>query len=237
VRRKIAEFVSRDNAGTALKEPVLAAFLVIAGSDGTQHGVAACAQFLRRRERNPRGRPDADVRTHAAVGLLRGFARGRIAGADRAFAADALSEALARGLAVRDEGTFHDALSRVLTDSLHDALAGNPDARVQDADLARLEAAAPDPHALLARDPIDVAAHRLDEGVRRILGLDNLKKAVVRDGGGARDVTKDTQPLRYLDGWVAREPYLLRRDLYDDRGLPGPAAPFSRAEAALRIER
>jgi hypothetical protein len=236
VRGRIAVFVSRENAGSALREPVLAAFLVVAGSDGTPTGVRACAHYLRRRERNPRARPDYDVRYHAAVGLLRGFHRGRISGEDRTVAVDALAEAVSRGLVVRDEGSFHDVLSRVLTDSLRGALATDPRATVPTGDLLRVEAAFRDPDALLARDPLDVAAHRLNLAVRRILGLENLKKPVVRDGGG-RETVKDLQPLRYLDGWVSGEPYLLRRDLRDDRGFPPPPRPFEPAEAAIRIER
>jgi hypothetical protein len=240
VRPRIADFASRENAGS-LKPSVLAAFLVIAGQDGSPAGVSACAAFLRSRAKTPRAREKDgrahDVRHYAAVALARALAAGdRLSPDERTVALDALSEALRVGLAVRGEGSFHATLSDVLSDAAREALAARADARLPATEVARLEAAVEDREALLAHDPLDVAVHRLGFWVRFVLGLEGLKKVVGRDESGGRTVNPDGVPKRYLLAWMDREPYLVRRDLLVLRGRT-PFTPPPEPEPGTVLDR
>jgi hypothetical protein len=224
VRLKMAEHAGKTDVGKSLKEPVLAAFLIVAGSDGTPAGVRACRSYLKNKARQPTGRLDYDVRYHAAVGLVRGFVAGRIAPEARADAADALLEAARGHLVPAPPGghAFRDVLEDVVK-PVKDSLATTGTLPPSAADLLR--AAFVDPDGIDGRDAIDVALVRLDAEVRSLFRLDSLPKAASGTGPN-RVVTKDDQPQRFLLGWMEESPYFSRLDFRPERGrAPAPPAP------------
>jgi hypothetical protein len=219
-RASLVDLLTRVNVGKEVEEPVIAAGLVVAGTDAAEKGVEALREYLRDRSREPRARPDGyDVRTFGALALVRSFAAGRVAPRARELAVRALADAAARGL-VPDEGsreapTFRFLLretAKHLTDTL-----GDPDARPSAAALAALEASVHDVHGLAARDPVDVAVLRLNRALHALYGLDSLPPSVVGPGG-ARDPNKKDQELRTMLGWLERFPYFTRLDLLVERG-------------------
>ncbi len=239
VRQEMARFLLKPRlGGPAAKDPtVVAAFLLVAGSDGSPEGVHACLEYLRKRDREPLGRAEWDVRFYAAVGLVRAFAAGRIAPAAREEAVEALAEGLSKGLRPGDPGarTFRSVLEEVVGKGARDALRADPEGRLPENAAARLAAGFVDPDALLAADPIDVAVDRLGDAVWVCFGLDGVEKAASggTSPGAPRQPSKEDQPLRYLMGWLSKEPYFTRLDLHRERGRtkPPPALP---PEAARR---
>lgn len=227
VRGKLVELLRRENVGRALREPVIAAALLVAGSDGTDAGVEACREYLRDRGRQPHGRADWDVRFHGVLGLVRALRAGRVAPATRPLAASALSEAARQGLVDDPKGDprgFRPVL-RDLARTFVGALDSNPDAVPDPAAAARLEAAFADPTALDAADPVDVVVDRLNDQVTLLFGLDGLGKAA-SGGPGSRQPNTADQELRFLLAYVERYPYFQRIDLRADRGrVPPPALP------------
>jgi len=223
VRGKMAEMAGRPKVGSLLQAPVLGAFLLVAGEDGTPIGVKACRQFLRDRSREPRARVgvDYDVRYYAAIGLVRGLLLGRIAPESRGTAIDALREGR-DGLVPGEPHGFRERLED-LAKPLAKAFANDPDARPDANAAGLLQAAFDDPDALVARDPIDVAVHRLNRAVDVVFGLDALPKAVAGAPGGPRTPSREDQELRFLLGWLDAAPYFTRLDLLRDRGrIPVP---------------
>ena len=85
VRQEMARFLLKPRlGGPAAKDPtVVAAFLLVAGSDGSPEGVRACLEYLSKRDRVPSGKADWDVRFYGAIGLVRALAAGRVAPAAR----------------------------------------------------------------------------------------------------------------------------------------------------------
>ncbi len=210
----------RGRSGSALEEPVLAAFLVRVGSDGTIDGVKTCAKFLRDRARLPRGRLDYDVRYHATVGLVRALEAGRMDDDARFEAIGALNDALRGGL-LRDplEPREGRSFRAVLEKDVMDPWRATLPERLPVGSSARLEAVFTDPDALLARDAIDTTVDRLNDEMRDLLGLNNLVKAASGGGaGGARVVSRDETAQRFLLRWLDRYPYFTRLDLRRDRG-------------------
>lgn len=229
VRRRLVELLGRENAGRAYREPLIAAALMVAGSDGSDAGVDACRDYLRDRSRFPHGRVDWDVRYHGVIALARGLRAGRVSPAARPIAAQALVEAGRAGLHddPKAEGpTLRDAV-RDLGRAYVSALGANPEAVPEAAAVERIEGAFADPTALTARDPVDVVVDRLNDEVTAIFGLDALPKAA---SGPIGDRTPSVagQELRFLLGWLERYPYFTRLDLRADRGRvaappPGPS--------------
>jgi hypothetical protein len=220
VREQMAEHAGRTNSGRALKEPVLAAFLAVAGGDGTAEGARACHEFLTNRARNPTGRLDYDVRYHAALGLVRAFAAGRVAPEARADAVDALMKAALHHLVAGPGRTFRSVLEDLVKPA--GAALAAPGGVLPAGAPALLEATVSDPDGLLARDPVDVALVRLDAFVRSVFHLDALKAAAKATPDG-RVPTRDDQSLRFLLGWMEAGPYFGRLDFRRDRGrIPAP---------------
>gem|GEM_PF-2253639 len=218
-RRRLVDLLRREGAGRVYREPVIAAALMVAGTDGTDAGVEACRDYLKDRGKLPHGRVDWDVRFHGALGLVRALLAGRVSPAARPLAAQALVEAARTGLLddpKREGRTFRDAVREVGRPFLA-ALETNPDAGPDPGLCARLEAAFDDPTALTARDPIDVAVDRLNDQLSALFGLDALPKAATGGPGGRTPNTAD-QELRFLLGWLERYPYFTRLDLLRDRG-------------------
>ena len=238
VRAAMADQAGRPRAGTALKEAVLAAFLVVAGSDGTPEGVRAAKQYLANQGRAPKGRLEYDVRYHAAIGLVRAFIAGRIAPDARAEAAEALTEA-ARGhlqASTSGERTFRSVLSDYVKPAK--AALAAPDGTLPAETADQLEAVFKEPDALFAHDVVDTTLDRLNDMVITLYGLENLPKAVVLGPDGKRIPSKDDQHLRFLLGWVEHAPYFARIDFRRDRGrLPAsPPAPGRDANAELPLK-
>lgn len=215
-----------------LKDGVLAAFLVVAGEDGSPIGVRACSTYLKEKAREPRGKPDWDVRHYAAIGLARALESGTITDpAAREEAIHALADAPKKGISGNpgDAYRFKDVLEQVMSRGTRDNLLANPTAALRAGSSSQLEAAAKDPDALLARDPVGVAVDRLNDMTWRIFGLDALPKAVVGGaGGGPREVSHADQQWLFLKGWLEKDPYFSDRDLHRDRGrmpVPTPSSP------------
>ncbi|MBL9085727.1 MAG: hypothetical protein JNM10_01160 [Planctomycetia bacterium] len=219
VRKKLVDLLGRDGAGRVYKESVIAAALMVAGTDGTDEGVEACRDYLKDRGKLPHGRVEWDVRFHGALGLVRALLAGRVSPAARPLAAQALVEAARAGLIddpKREGRTFRDAV-REVGRPFQAALATNPEAGPDPGLCARLEAAFEDPLALTARDPVDVAVDRLNDQLHALYGLDALPKAAA-GGPGSRTPSTADQELRFLLGWLERYPYFTRLDLQRDRG-------------------
>jgi hypothetical protein len=234
VRAKMADLAGRNSVGLqALKEPVLAAFLLVAGSDGTLAGVHACARFLKNKARDPKGRVEYDVRYHAAIGLVRALQARRVATEARALAVEALAEGVRASL-VSDPGepSFRATLEQVMGKGVQMALLAEPDLALPGTSSALLEAAFYDPDALTAHDPIDVVVDRLNDTVWLRFGLEAVSRAAVGSPGGVRTPSREDVPLRVLLNWLDRYPYFTRLDLHRDRGrVPAPAV------AALDLDR
>jgi hypothetical protein len=226
VRAKMADLAGRNSVGLqALKEPVLAAFLLVAGSDGTPVGVHACARFLKNKARDPKGRVDYDVRYHAAIGLVRALEARRVAPEARALAVEALAEGVRASL-VADPGapSFRAALEQVMGKGMQMALLADPDLALPSTSSALLEATFRDPDALTAHDPIDLVVDRLNDSVWLRFGLEGVSRAAVGAPGGVRTASREDVPLRVLLNWFDRYPYFTRLDLHRDRGrVPAPA--------------
>jgi hypothetical protein len=222
-RARLAEFLTHEGIGrdNANRAPIIAAALLVAGTDGTDRGVDACRAFLRDASREPRGKADYDVRFHAAIGLLRALAAGRVSPEKRETAVKALVEAL-KALPAAAE-TFRAAL-RDVAKSLEAALQNNPDARPTLAQVASVEAAFVDPDALTARDTIDVVVHRLNHALTEVFSLNNLPQRIIVMPDKTRVPNKEKQELFLLDDWLGRYPYFTRLDLLRDRGRE-PAPP------------
>ncbi|HVG94445.1 MAG TPA: hypothetical protein VND21_08365 [Planctomycetota bacterium] len=234
-RARIAEIVGRTNFARSVREPVVAGFLVIAGSDGTPAGVRSCRAFLRDKSREPRGRLEYDVRYHAAVALVRALIAGRVPPEARADAVDALSEAVRVALPRGEGRTFRSALADVVA-PFEKQFAADPAARPNPKAPALLEAAFTDPDALLAHDLVDVTVDRLNDAVEFLFGLDSVSKAA-SGPPGARTVSRDDVPLRLLQGWLDAYPYFARGDLLRDRGRVAARAPDPGRNPELELDR
>lgn len=240
VRQEMARFLLKPRLGQAVREPaVVAAFLLVAGNDGSPEGVHACLEYLRNKAREPRGRVDWDVRYHASIGLVRALTAGRVAPAAREEALEALSEGIRGGLPPGDPSvrTFRSVLEEVAGKGPRDALRVDPERRLPEGRAALLSATFVDPDALLAADPIDVAVDRLADAVWVLFGLDGVAKAAAGGilPGAPRTPSKEDQPLRYLMGWLEKEPYFTRLDLHRERGRTKapPALPTDVARREL----
>ena len=235
VRLRMAEYAGKQDVGRSTKEPVLAAFLVVAAGDGTPAGVRAARSFLKNKGRQPTGRIEYDVRYHAAIGLVRALLAGRLAGEARAEAAEALLEAARGHLPAAPPG------GRAFRDELEDLVKPVRDTLATTGALAptaeeTLRRAFVDPDAMLARDPVDVALARLDAMVRTLFGLDSLPKAA--SGSGPNRVpTKSDQPQRFLLGWMEEQPYFTRLDFRAGRGRVEAPAPLAAVDPATEIRR
>lgn len=232
VRQEMARFLLKPRLGQPVREPaVVAAFLRVAGEDGTPEGVHACLEYLRNKARDPKGRIDWDVRYHAALGLVRGLTAGRVAPAARDEAIEALAEGIRGGLLPGDPSarTFRSVLEEVAGKAARDALRADPERRLPEGRADLLAATFVDPDALLAADPIDVVVDRLADAVWLLFGLDGVAKAASggTGGGAPRQPSKEDQPLRYLIAWFEKDPYFTRLDLHRERGRtkPPPALP------------
>lgn len=222
-RRDMAELVGRKNVGNNLKEPVIAAFLLVAGTDGTTEGVRSCREFLRNKGKVPLGRPEYDVRYFAAIGLLRGYVLGTIRVEARPDAAEALSDAWRDTFPMVPPGPRSPrTVLEGIVKPARAALAG-PDATLPRAAPALLETTFVDPDALVAHDPIDTALDRLNDAVRALYNLDGLAPAAAGPPG-SRTPNKEDQPQRFLKGWLGERPYFTRLDFQRDRGRV-PARP------------
>jgi hypothetical protein len=195
--------------GVDLKPTVLAAFLLLLGSNATPEGIEVCRHYLSNRGLRPKGKAEWDVRYFAVVGLLRALAAGRLADKElRGKALAALEAGLKKSL---QPGPFRTALSEVmeneqrqLTENRHYAL---PEARVTAVEHSFL-----DPHGLFARDVRDMAVVRLNDMVPVVFSVNSLK----RGQPGDRDKTEI--PRRFLLAAQEQFPYFTRLDLRGDRG-------------------
>ena len=229
VRAWMAEMVGRKGVGMNLKEPVIAAFLVVAGTDGTVEGVRSCREYLRNKGKVPLGRPEYDVRYFGAIGLVRGYQAGRIALEARPDAAEALSDAWRDTFPVvlpAGPRTPRAVLEGIVKPAKA-ALAG-PDATLPRTSSALLETSFVDPDALVAHDPVDTALDRLNDAVRALYNLDGLAPAATGPPG-QRTPNKEDQPQRFLKGWLSERPYFTRLEFQRDRGrLPAAPVPAGR---------
>ena len=236
VRALMAEFAGRKNVGMSLREPVLAAFLLVAGSDGSAAGVRACREFLRNKGKVPTGRLEYDVRYHAVVGLVRAYQRGAIALAARPDAADALEAAhdsLPAG-PVGATGTFRSVLEGIVKPAK--ALLAGPDGMLPPNSSALLEQKFSDPDALLAHDAVDTVLNRLNAALSSLYNLEGLAKAAAGPPG-ARVPSKEEQPQRYLLGWIRKSAYFTRLDLRRDRGRVPAPPPAAGRDPSLELPR
>jgi hypothetical protein len=195
-------------SGSVLKDPVVAAFLRIAGASGTEPGIALVRDYLGNRGKLPKGDETWNVRYHAVIGLLRAFVAGGLKDpALRSEAVQALHTAVKRGL---PEGLFRTRLESLL-DKRRLAFA-DPKALLPEADLLAMEASFTCPHALLSHDIEDVAVHRLNAMVPPILHIHARRSTV-----GEPD--KTDQPQRFLRVYLERFPYFRRIEFRTARGL------------------
>jgi hypothetical protein len=231
VRAAMADQAGRRNAGSALKEPVLAAFLIASASDGTIEGVKAAKGYLSNKARAPTGRAAYDVRYHAALGLVRAFLTGTIVADARAEAVEAL-DAAHKALPLGDgERTFRSVLADYVKPAKTALL--DPGGTLPAETAEQLEALFDDPDGLLAHDLADTTLERLNKMVLTLFGLENLPKPVIVDSGGKRVASKEDQHLRFLLAWLEREPYFARIDFRRDRGrIPASAEAPGRDPAA-----
>ena len=237
VRAAMADQAGRRNAGTALKERVLAAFLVVAASDGTLEGVKAAKGYLANKARAPLGGVDYDVRYHAVIGLVRAFVSGRIAPDARADAVEALDGAHKSLPTPTTPG--ERSFKTVLADVFRPAKAAllDPAGALPPEAADQLEAVFHDPDALLAHDLVDTTLDRLNDLVVALFGLENLPKAVTVDPAGKRVASKEDQQLRFLLGWLEHDPYFARIDFRRDRGRLPASPPVSGRDPAAELPR
>lgn len=199
--------------GVDLKPTVLAAFLLLLGTNGTPEGVEVCRRYLSNKGLRPKGKPGWDVRFFAAVGLLRALASGRLSDEElRGKALGALDDGLKRSL---QPGPFREALAdvldnerRQLTEDRHYTL---PEARV-----STVESSFYDPHGLFAQDIRDMAVVRLNDMVPVVFNVNSLKP------GQPGDRDKSEIPRRFLKACQEQFPYFTRLDLKADRGRRPP---------------
>jgi hypothetical protein len=196
-------------SGAGHEEPLIAAFLLIAGRSGEAEAVAACRRYLANNSLGPRGRPELDVRHYAVAGLLRGLASGAYANAEvRKEAVEALQAGVKRGLL--QESEVRTRLERVL--ERQKGVLANPAAVLPPAEVAYVEQAFECPWGVTDRSLEDVGIRRLNDLVLAIFNLHERKNVP-----GVPDRTEI--PQRTLKACLERYPYFLRRDLLVLRGL------------------
>lgn len=203
--------------GVDLKPTVLAAFLLLLGTDATPDGIEVCRHFLSNKGLRPKGKPEWDVRYFAVVGLLRALASGRVVDTElRARVLAALEDGLRRSLPA---GSFRDALSEVM-DNERRQLSENPHYALPEERVLAVERSFYDPHGLFARDVLDMAVVRLNDMVPVVFNVNNLKP------GQPGDRDKTEIPRRFLKACHEQYPYFTRLDLKEDRGRrPAEAMP------------
>lgn len=200
---------ARGESGRSLSEPVLAGFLLLAAMQGNADGVGAAARYLEHSGRRPKGTRAWDVRFHAAVGLARAFAAGKLVQPElRSQALDALKGGLRT---VHKEAPFRQALERWI-EVQGTAIEGDPHYRPPEASVRRLEGAFVCPHALLSRDLIDVCVHRVNKLTLRLFGAHNVQAV----GGASAD--KVNTPLLFLRAYLEPYPYFSRLEFKWRRG-------------------
>lgn len=202
---------------TTLKDPTLAAFLLVAGTDGSAEGIRVCRAWISKPARSPRADKAWDPRWHACVGLLRALAAGRPEDpALRRDLLETLDEAVSRGL--DREAPLLPLLAEVLRTQR--GLVARPNTRLPEEALQAVEAGVTCKYGLLDPDLVSTAVARantmIHDEVFLLAGLRDLKSGAGPDkDGGARRILK-----AYLAAW----PYLSRLDLRADRGRRPPPA-------------
>jgi len=213
--------------GVDLKPTVLAAFLLLLGTDATAEGVEVCRQYLSNKGLRPKAKPEWDVRYFAAVGLLRALAAGRLSeGELRAKVLSTLDVGLKKGL---QPGPFRDALAEVM-DNERRQLAEDPYYTLPETRVASVEAAFHDPHGLFAKDVRDMAVVRLNDMVPVVFNVNQLKP------GQPGDRDKSEIPRRFLKACQEQFPYFTRLDLKADRGYRPPEV-MPRSDPKLQVDR
>lgn len=202
----------------ALSEPVLASFLLRAGYDGSPEGVRACREWLGNPSLGPASERDWDVRWHAAIGLLRAFSAGRIAGPEtRKAALEALDVALEKGL--RRDTPLFGPLSDLLRKQ-RPLLLASPDHRLPEEEVRAVEASVRCRYGLLAHDLRGAAIERANtmvrDGMFQVGSLRALKPGAERD--------KEGSSKRFFERFLSAWPYLSRLDLQAGRGRRPPEA-------------
>ncbi len=203
--------VAAGNSGRRAAPPVLAMCLLHAGQHGTRQGIEAVREYLRDPAERPRAEGGGwDVRFHAAVGLLRALHLGRIEDKElREQAVEALEDAVKTGMA--KDAPCRIALERVLEEEAP-KIKANTSNRISRAGLEAVENSFRCKYGLLAKDPIDACAHRVNEFMLEFWGLKTLTK------GSPGDPKKDQQAQLYLKSYLDRYPYFSRVEFRHDRG-------------------
>jgi hypothetical protein len=194
----------------SLPAAVLSAFLLHLGSLGTRDGYEATKTWLTNPTRPPKGKPEGDVRTYAALGLLRALAAGRFTDPVlRAEVIDLLDRSARRTFV---KGPVQDELIELL-DAERRFLEDDPFYRLPERRLLDLEAVIDDPDALTAKDQRDVAVARLHALVLDVFGVREIKP------GAPGQPNRSEMPQRRLKAFLERHGYFSRRDLLEGRGL------------------
>jgi hypothetical protein len=205
------------NSTKALKEPVLAAFLLRAGWDATPEGVRACRDWLGNAPRDPRADRAWDPRWHACVGLLRALSEGRPADlGERREVLAALEAAADRGLH-REAPLLPELVNLIRTHKTF--LLTNPGV-LPEAALRAVEGAVHCRYHLLAVDLREMAIARANEMIYGVLF--DLSAIRALQSGAAKD--KDGSAKRFLEKHLAAWPYLSRLDVLVERGRRPPPA-------------
>lgn len=216
---------ARGDGEYTLQEPVLAGFLLLAAMQGSKAGIEAAERYLKHAARRPKGDAAWDVRFHAAVGLARALAGGRIT--DRALRARAVGALEASLKAVHRDAPFRTALEAWLGEHA-DAIRGDAHFRPPEDSVRQLERSFTCPHALLSRDLVDVCVHRVNKFVLRVMNADNVQAV----GGGGAEKAKTS--LLFLKSYLTEYPYFSRLEFRMDRGA---REPVRLAEGATGIDR
>ncbi len=207
------KMLERIQEGADMKPVTVAAFLLLLGESGTEEGLAICRDYLGNPGRKPKSRQDWDVRTYAAVGLLRALASGDVEDPElRREILDALDAGVKRGLMATP---FRDALKRLL-ERERERVLQNPHYSIPEVRVLQVERSFRDPHGLLARDLRDVAVVRLNDMIPDVFSIQTYKPGTP----GAR--TREGVARRVLETTHQRFPYFTRLDLKADRGIRPP---------------
>lgn len=208
----------------ALPDPVVAAFLLLAGRSGTPDGIAVCRDYLGSKSKRPAAHEAWDVRFHAAIGILRALASGALRDPQtRREAVDALEAGVRRSL---DSEEMRTRIDRVLEKSrsvLRDPLALLPDAEVR-----YVEEGFSCPYGLLSHELEDMVLFRLND---LLPDLYNIRPTKGKPG----EPDKTQVPQRLLQACLERYPYFRRIELLETRGLRPPSIMQGAADPALEV--
>ena len=202
-----------------LRDAVRSMVLLRAGELATERAVQACIEWVRVRSKSPKPAQDWDPRWYALVGLLRSLHHQRLTDpALREQVVDALD--WTRRNVLKPSPT-RDALERVLK-QYGKVLRGS--SALPAAALAEVEGSLPDRFGLLAKDPREVCAHRVNELVEEVFQFGSIVPSK------AGDPQKSLQGARYLKAYLDAYPYFSRLHFQVRRGT----RPFLRIDPDAR---